>query len=110
MSERSTTSIFLKSEFWVTVVTSVAGLLLAFGVITPDQANSIGEYVPNIIGALLSLFSTTKFVGTQSAAKTEVFRAMCAMRLEAAAKGGNASAQALNAEIDVTRIARAAGL
>ena len=107
-----TTSVFKKSEFWVTVVTSVSGLLLAFGVITPTQATTIGQYAPNLIGALLALLSGSKFVSTQSAAKTEVFRAMCAMRMAAAEKaGGEVSAKSLaSVEDDVAGIARAAGL
>lgn len=108
-----TTSVFKKPEFWVTLVTSVAGLLMAFGVITPEQAKSIGEYTPNLIGALLSLLSTAKFVNAQTTAKVEVFRAMCAMRLEAKGKGpdGKPTAQgATSIEDEVLNIARMAGL
>lgn len=114
-SETKTTSVFVKPEFWMTVVTSVSGLLLAFGVITPEQSEGIATYMPNLIGALLSLLTTFKFVGTQHAARVEVFRAMCAMRLEALdrAKGdpGKVTAQAaFSAEGEVARLARTAGL
>ena len=108
-----TTPVFKKSEFWVTLVTSVAGLLMAFGVITPEQADTIGEHLPNIIGALISLASTSRFVSAQSEAKVEVFRAMCAMRIEARNKDpdGKLTAQgAASIEDEVLNIARMAGL
>jgi len=83
--ESKTTSVFAKAEFWLTVVTSVAGLLLAFGVITPEQNEGIATYAPNLIGAILSILSTFKFINVQHAARVEVFRAMCATNLEKAA-------------------------
>ena len=109
-----TTSVFAKPEFWITLVTSVSGLLLAFGVITPDQAKGIETYVPNIIGCILSLLSTFKFVNTQYAAKVEVFRAMCAaslQRTELRSSDGGVSAQAASSvEEDVAKFARATGI
>ena len=103
-----TTSVFAKSEFWMTLVTSVSGLLLAFGVITPEQSEGIAKYAPNVIGALISLLSTFKFVGVQHSAKVEVFRAMCAMRLD---KDGQFKALGAGTpEQQVASIARLAGL
>ena len=112
-SETKTTSVFAKPEFWMTVVTSVSGLLLAFGVITPEQNQGIATYAPNLIGAALSLLSTFKFIGAQHAAKVEVFRAMCAMSFEKSARGPSekASAQGVStAREEVAQLARAAGL
>lgn len=112
-AKTKTTSVFTKPEFWLTLVTSVSGLLLAFGVITPEQNEGLAKYAPNLIGAILSLLSTFKFIGTQHAAKVEVFRAMCALSLEKAAlgSGGKASAQAAESVVDeTTRLAKAAGL
>lgn len=113
-SNVKTTSVFRKPEFWTTVVTGVSGLLLAFGVITPIQAGGIAEYAPQLIGALMAIISGSKFVNTQRDEKVEVFRAMCAMRLEQAAraeKAGQVSAlSATPAEEQVAGLARAAGL
>lgn len=94
------TSVLLKSEFWVTVVTAVSGLLMAFGVITQDQSDSIAKYVPNMIGALLSLISSLGFVKTQHAAKVEVFRALCAANMD---KDGQFRAQGVGAAEDRVR-------
>lgn len=109
-----TTSVLAKPEFWMTLVTSVAGLLLAFGVITPDQAKGIEAYVPNIIGGILSLLSTFKFVNTQHAAKVEVFRAMCAASMQRneirRADGGVTAQSASSVEEDVAKLARATGI
>ena len=108
--KQGTTSVFRKPEFWVTVVTSLSGLLMAFGVITPSQAEGISSYAPNIIGAILALLSSTKFVGTQHAAKVEVFRAMCAMRIDKG-NGGGVNAQGVSSiEDEISSIACAAGL
>ena len=104
------TSVLLKPEFWVTVVTSVSGLLLAFGIITPEQSDGISKYAPNVIGAILALLSSTKFVSTQHSAKVEVFRAMCAMRI-GKGSGGGATAQGVSSvEDEISSIACAAGL
>jgi len=109
-----TTSVLTKVEFWMTVVTSVAGLLLAFGVITPEQSEGILTYAPNLIGAILALLSTFKFINVQHAARVEVFRAMCAMSLEKAALGPSdhkVSAQGVaTAKEEVAQLAQAAGL
>ncbi len=81
VEKRGATSVLMKSEFWVTAVMAVSGLLMAFGVITQDQASGIEKYMPNVIGAVLSLLSSLGFVKTQHAAKVEVFRALCAATL-----------------------------
>jgi len=113
-SETKTTSVLTKVEFWMTVATSVSGLLLAFGVITPEQNEGIAAYAPNLIGAILSLLSTFKFINVQHAARVEVFRAMCAMSLEKAALGPSdhkVSAQGVStAKEEVAQLAQAAGL
>jgi len=114
MKKSKTTAVAAKPEFWTTLVTSVAGLLLAFGIITPDQAKDVGQYVPNIIGALMALLSAFKFVGTQHAAKVEVFRAMCAAAMQRAemqrAKPGATAQSAVSVEDEVSALAQAAGL
>lgn len=116
-NETKTTSVLAKPEFWMTLVTCVAGLLLTFGVITPEQNEGIVKYAPNLIGAIMSLLSTFKFVNVQHAAKVEVFRAMCAMTMEQAertkaGKGdGAATTQGVSsADEEVARLAKAAGI
>lgn len=113
-SNAKTTSVFKKPEFWTTVVTGVSGLLLAFGVITPAAASGIAEFAPQLIGALMALIAGSKFVNTQRDEKIEVFRAMCAMRLEQATraeKAGQVSAFSTTpAEDQVADLARVAGL
>ena len=106
MGGTSTTSVFVKPEFWTTLVTGVSGLLLTFGVITQEQADGVSRYVPNIIGAVMSLLSLFKFVGVQHAAKVEVFRALCAAR---AFRGTETTVQA-SCDTDILSLAREAGL
>ena len=115
MSDKpKTTSVFMKPEFWTAVVTGVSGLLLAFGVITPAAAGGIAEFAPQLIGALMAIISGSKFINSQRDEKVEVFRAMCAMRMEQAAKAekaGQPSALAATpVEDQVAAIARIAGL
>lgn len=113
-SETKTTSVFVKPEFWMTVVTSVSGLLLAFGAITPEQNQGIATYAPNLIGAVLSLLSTFKFIGVQHAAKVEVFRAMCAVSLQKAElhkdNPGVSALGVASVEAEVAGMAKATGL
>ena len=108
MDNTNTTSVFKKPEFWVTLVTSVCGMLIAFGVLTPEQSDSITRCVSTVVGAVVALLSSFKFVGAQHAAKVEVFRAMCAMRL---GKDGEFKSHAVSSpEQQVLQIARSAGL
>ena len=111
-NETKTTSVLAKPEFWLTLVTSVAGLLLVFGVITPEQNEGVAKYAPNLIGAIMSLLSSFKFINVQHAAKVEVFRAMCATNLERAARapGGVSAQSASTVQDEVAALARAAGL
>ena len=41
------------TEFWVTVATSIAGLLAMAGVIKPEQASAIGSAAPQLSDLLL---------------------------------------------------------
>lgn len=106
--KKAAASVFTKSEFWITLATSVSGLLLAFGVITDEQAHDVAKYVPNIVGALMALLSSLKLVNVQHASKVEVFRAMCAVRL---GKDGEFKSQGVGTpEQQVSQIARSVGL
>ena len=108
MENTNTTSVFRKPEFWVTLVTSVCGMLIAFGVLTPEQSDSITRCVSTVVGAVVALLSSFKFVGAQHAAKVEVFRAMCAMRLDT--EGQFKALGAGTPEQEVAAIARSVGL
>lgn len=108
MDGTKTTSVFRKPEFWVTAATSLCGILLACGVITPEQSDTITRCVSTVAGAVVALLSSFKFVGAQHAAKVEVFRAMCVMRLE---RRGEVSAQGVSSpEAEVAADARSVGL
>lgn len=103
-----TTPVFRKPEFWVTLATGVSGLLIAFGVITPEQSDSITKCVSTVVGAVVTLLSSFKFAGTQHAAKVEVFRAMCAAQLD---RDGKVTAQGVSSPAEaVSRAARSVGL
>ncbi len=51
------------TEFWVTVLVQVIGVILALGVVTPDQADTLTKAVTQgsgIIAMLISAFAYTK--------------------------------------------------
>jgi fumarate reductase subunit D len=50
-----TTSGYKTSEFPMAVVPSIIGMLVAFGVIRPEEANAMVEMVTRIIGGILAL-------------------------------------------------------
>lgn len=107
-NDNKTTSVFRKSEFWVTLVTSVCGMLIAFGVLTPEQSDDIVRCVSTVVGAVVTLLSSFKFVGVQHAAKVEVFRATCAMHLD---REGQFTAQGvLTPAAAVAQAAKSVGL
>lgn len=108
MDNTNTTSVFKKPEFWVTLATSLCGMLIAFGVLTPEQSDSITKCVSTVVGSLVALLSSFKFTGAQHAAKVEVFRAMCALQ---ANKEGQFTAQNVaNSTEAVARAAQSVGL
>lgn len=102
------TSVFKKPEFWVTLATSLCGILIAFGVLTPEQSDTITRCVSTIVGSLVALLSSFKFTGAQHAAKVEVFRAMCAMQTN---KDGQFTAQNVGTPAEaVAEAAKSVGL
>ena len=108
MNNTNTTSVFKKPEFWVTLATGISGLLIAFGVLTPEQSDSITKCVSTVVGAIVTLLSSFKFANAQHAAKVEAFRAMCALQLN---KAGEFTAQGVETPHEaVVRAARAVGL
>lgn len=108
MDNTTITSVFKKPEFWVTAVTGVCGMLLAFGVLTPEQSDSITKCVSTVVGAVVTLLSSFKFANTQHAAKVEAFRAMCALQMN---KSGKFTAQGVGTPQEaVVKAARAVGL
>ena len=86
-SETKTTSVFVKPEFWMTVVTSVSGLLLAFAFSMLEVSDSLmlaqqarfypitktiyelfqllgtGKYVASALGVWAMLFLTVTITG-----------------------------------------------
>lgn len=114
MKKKSTTTpVYAKSEFWTSIATAVSGLLLAFGVFTPSQASTVTALVQQIIGGLLTLVSSSKFVSTQHSAKIEVFRALCATHFspDGKVKAQGVKAQGMSmGEDQIASIARIAGL
>jgi len=42
------------SEFWVTVIISILGVLVALGVITPEQKDTLAQSIQQIAGAVMA--------------------------------------------------------
>lgn len=107
------TPIWRKSEFWVSLVTNITGILMAFGVVSTEQKDAITSCIPQVVGGVVALLSAFKFINVQQAAKAEAFKAMCAMRLSSQQPRQAPSAlaaQALAVQEDVCGIAKTVGL
>lgn len=57
------------SEFWVSVVVSILGVLVALGVITPEQQGTLSESVNQIAGAIMAAAPVVGYAISRGSAK-----------------------------------------
>ena len=57
------------SEFWVSVVVSVLGVLVALGIITPDQQNTLTQSIHQIVGAVMTVVPIAGYALSRGRAK-----------------------------------------
>jgi hypothetical protein len=60
------------SEFWVSMATSIGGMLVMTGAITADQADQIKNAVQQIIGGILGLVPVIAYVKTRTDLKRDI--------------------------------------
>ncbi len=53
---------FLTSEFWLTVGTTVSGLLVTFGYLTPEMADDFIQAVVSVVGGVLTVAATVTYI------------------------------------------------
>jgi hypothetical protein len=57
------------TEFWVSIVIAVSGVLVAMGVITPEQQAGIGEGLNTAIGGIMTVLSSLGYSISRGIAK-----------------------------------------
>jgi hypothetical protein len=57
------------SEFYVTLISSLAGLLMVAGIFTSDQANVFEEALQSIVGGLMTLIPVVEYIRSRIEAK-----------------------------------------
>lgn len=57
------------SEFWVSVIISILGVLVALGVITPEQQGTLSESIQQIAGAIMAAAPIVGYALSRGAAK-----------------------------------------
>jgi hypothetical protein len=62
----------LTVEFWMTMVTNVVGLVVLFGGLSADKADSLKENLTVIIGAVLPLIASTVYAKSRSDLKRTI--------------------------------------
>jgi len=65
----------LTSEFWISLVTALVGILITLGVITQDLGNKIIEIVALILGSLLTVGATSFYIWSRSRVKAQLLGA-----------------------------------
>jgi hypothetical protein len=60
------------SEFWVSLATSVGGMLVLAGAITSEQADQIKNAVQQIVGGIMGLVPILAYVKTRTDLKRDV--------------------------------------
>lgn len=59
------------SEFWVTMVAQVVGLLTAMGVVSPAHTSDLSMAINTVIGALLALLPAMAYIFNRTWLKTK---------------------------------------
>ena len=60
------------SEFYVSLATSIIGILLAKGVLTPEIVSEVNPYLENIqqiVGAIVVMFANANYIKSRNMAK-----------------------------------------
>lgn len=60
------------SEFYVTLVNGVVGLLIMTGVVTTDQGDTLGQAIVAVIGGLMIIIPTSIYIWSRLVLKKEV--------------------------------------
>lgn len=53
---------WVTTEFWGTIGSSIAGILMALGYLTPEQADGFVEALVSVIGGLLTISATVAYI------------------------------------------------
>lgn len=59
------------TEFWVTILGNVAGILVATGVLQPQEGTEITKSVSAIVGGVISLITILKYISTRTDLKAQ---------------------------------------
>ena len=60
------------TEFWVTAVCQVIGILGLSGIFTAEQATALTEAIPQIVGAVVMAFSAFGYSISRGSAKKNI--------------------------------------
>lgn len=63
------------TEFWLTLVTTVASLAVALGYVTPDQSAQAQTAIGQIVGGVVALVGLVRYIAGRETAKVEAARA-----------------------------------
>ena len=69
---------YMTSEFWVTIISSVAAMLVATGVLNPDESSEIVKSVTAIVGGILGLTTAVKYIHDRTQVKVATVHAAAA--------------------------------
>lgn len=50
------------TEFWLTMVQSIAGIAVTIGVFTPDVADTLVKAVTSIVGGVVAIVSVVSYI------------------------------------------------
>jgi len=87
-------SALLTVEFWVTMVTNVVGLVVLFGGLSADKADSLKATLTVIIGAVLPLVASTVYAKSRSDLKRTIIEGAMYRATRSADGGASAAATA----------------
>lgn len=71
---------YRSSEFWLSAVVSVLGLVGTLGLVTPSEADTLSKAVTEIFGGFAAIYATVRYIRSRTELK------VAAMQIGAAQK------------------------
>ena len=58
------------TEFWLSIVTAVLGIVVMLGYITPEQSTTLGTAISSIVGGVMTVISTIGYALSRAKTKS----------------------------------------
>ena len=72
---------YKSTEFWLSAVVSLLGMLATLGILDGDQARTLSDSVQQVVGGLVAIYATVRYIANRSALKVAAIKSDEALRI-----------------------------